>query len=113
MNFIKGYGPLVGEISHLQQVRLFEIAYREKCEFAKGVYSRQSKSIANPISWSALDSRIKEVFVDTIYQGNKSAPKMVQIMAKGGSRSDIIEYLNNDPYHGKNERDNTRRLYLR
>ncbi|WP_337037135.1 MULTISPECIES: peptidoglycan-binding protein [Pseudescherichia] len=113
MNFIKGYGPLVGEISHLQQVRLFEIAYREKCEFAKGVYSRQSKSIANPISWSALDSRIKEVFVDTIYQGNKSAPKMVQIMAKGGSRSDIIEYLNNDPYHGENERDNTRRLYLR
>ena len=62
-SFVKAYGPLVGKITHLQQVRLFEIAYREKLEFAKGVYSRQSKSVVNPISWSTLDSRIKEVLL--------------------------------------------------
>lgn len=111
--FLKYYGPLVGEITHIQQIKLFEIAWREKVEFARGVYFRQSKNLSNPKRWADLNAKIKEVFIDTIYQGNKSAPEMVRIMAEGGSKVDIIKYLNEDRYHGKNRRDNLRREYLK
>ncbi len=112
-DFVQNYGPLVGEITHIQQVRLFDIAYREKLEFAKGVYDRQSKHIKNHVTWSALDHKIRDVFVDTIYQGNQSAHEMVRIMAGKGTRSDIINYLNTDPFHGDDARDNIRKKYLK
>lgn len=34
--FVQFYGPLVGEITHQQQIRLFEIAYQENVIYAKG-----------------------------------------------------------------------------
>nr|WP_241622416.1 peptidoglycan-binding protein [Rosenbergiella australiborealis] len=94
--FVKVYGSLIGEITHSQQIRLFEIVYREKLNYAKGVYSRNSRHVHNPLTWYKLDKIIRDVFVDTIYQGNRTAPEMVRIMARGGSRSEIIQYLKND-----------------
>nr|WP_242634153.1 peptidoglycan-binding protein [Pantoea allii] len=43
--FVKVYGPLIGEITHAQQIRLFEIVYREKLNYARGVYSRNSRHV--------------------------------------------------------------------
>ncbi|MCK1067041.1 peptidoglycan-binding protein [Pluralibacter gergoviae] len=108
--FVKVYGPLVGEITHDQQIRLFEIVYREKLDYAKGVYSRNSRRIHEPLTWSKLDKVIRDVFVDTIYQGNRTAPEMVKIMASGGSENKIIDYLKNDPILSADSRRNDIRI---
>ena len=93
------YGPLVGEITHQQQIRLFEIAYREKIEYGKAVYNRQIRrlAISNSIDWNSLDKSIRDAFIDTLYQGNRNAQQMVKIMAEGGSRQEIINFLRDDP----------------
>ena len=96
-NFIKYYGPLVGEITHLQQIKLFEISYRQKKEYAKGVYLRQSKNIPNPKGWDTLDKKIRETFVDIVYQGIPGLRPLIELIAGGGSRSDVAELISNDP----------------
>ncbi|ELQ6151112.1 peptidoglycan-binding protein [Cronobacter turicensis] len=96
--FVQFYGPLVGEITHQQQIRLFEIAYQEKVIYAKGVYDRHARhlNIPNALPWSRIDTVIRDTFIDTIFQGNVTAKEMVTIIAKGGSRNEIITYLRND-----------------
>lgn len=108
--FVKVYGPLVGEITHSQQIRLFEIVYREKLNYAKGVYSRNSRHVPDALPWFKVDKVIRDVFVDTIYQGNKTAPEMVRIMASGLSRDEIAQYLKNEPVFSGDERRNEIRL---
>ncbi len=94
--FVKVYGPLVGEITHHQQIKLFYIAYKEKLDYGKGVYYRQSRHVPNALPWNRVDEEIREVFIDTLYQGNVTASEMVKIMASNGSREQIISYLRND-----------------
>lgn len=64
---MKVYGPLIGEITHTQQVRLFEIVYSEKLNYTQGVYSRNSRHITDALTWYKIDKAIRDVFVDTIY----------------------------------------------
>ncbi|WP_342325354.1 peptidoglycan-binding protein [Kosakonia sp. BYX6] len=96
--FVGVYGPFVGEITHQQQIRLFEISYREKIEYSKGVYSRQVRRlrIINALAWNSLDPAIRDSFIDTLFQGNITARKMVKIMAEGGGRQEVIDYLRSD-----------------
>lgn len=108
--FVKVYGPLVGEITHAQQIRLFEIVYREKLNYAKGVYSRNSRHVNNALTWDKIDKKIRDVFVDTIYQGNRTAPEMVKIMAQGDKRNEIIRYLKNEPILNGDRRRNEIRI---
>lgn len=108
--FVKVYGPLIGEITHAQQIRLFEIVYREKLNYARGVYSRNSRHVHDALIWYKIDKEIRDVFVDTIYQGNRTAPEMVKIMAQGGSRNEIIEYLKNDTVLSGDRRRNEIRI---
>lgn len=112
--FISVYGPLVGEITHQQQIRLFELSYREKKDYAKGVYRRNSASLFKALSWDQIDIKIRDVFVDTIFQGNQTATTMVKIMAENGTRKDIIEYLKSDLYQSRDPQRLSLRLnYLR
>lgn len=108
--FVKVHGYLIGEITHSQQIKLFEMVYREKINYAKGVYSRNSRGVVNPRTWYQVDKKIRDVFVDTLYQGNKSAPEMVKIIARGGSRIDVINYLKNDPALSRDQRRNEIRI---
>ena len=108
--FVKVHGYLIGEITHSQQIKLFEMVYREKINYAKGVYSRNSRRVVNPRAWYQVDEKIRDVFVDTLYQGNKSAPEMVKIIARDGSRIDVINYLKNDPALSRDQRRNEIRI---
>lgn len=112
--FISVYGPLVGEITHQQQVRLFDISYREKKDYAKGVYDRTATKISNALSWDEIDIKIRDVFVDTIFQGNQTARVLVKIMAERGSKQDVINYLKTDLYQSRDPQRLSLRLnYLR
>ncbi|EOI5759202.1 peptidoglycan-binding protein [Cronobacter turicensis] len=97
--FVQFYGPLVGEITHQQQIRLFEIAYQEQVIYAKGVYDRHVRrlNIPNALPWSRIDTMIRDTFIDTIFQGNSTAEEMVSIIASGGGRDKIIDYLRSSP----------------
>ncbi|EOC0038008.1 peptidoglycan-binding protein, partial [Cronobacter sakazakii] len=53
-------------------------------------------NIPNALPWSRIDTVIRDTFIDTIFQGNVTANEMVAIIAKGGSRNEIITYLRND-----------------
>ncbi|MBT0721473.1 peptidoglycan-binding protein [Rosenbergiella collisarenosi] len=108
--FVRVYGNLIGEITHSQQIKIFEMVYREKINYAKGVYSRNSRHVTNALTWYQIDRGIHDVFIDTLYQGNKSAPEMVKLIASGGSRIDIINYLENDPVLNKDQRRNEIRI---
>lgn len=112
--FIEVYGPLVGEISHYQQVRLFELSYAETVSYAKHLYLKFSAKVPSPVSWNNIEQKIKDTFVDTLFQGNVTASEMVAIIAKNGSKQDVITYLNNDIYQKKDPRRLTLRLsYLK
>jgi len=47
------------------------MVYREKINYAKGVYSRNSRRVVNPRAWYQVDEKIRDVFVDTLYQGKQ------------------------------------------
>ncbi len=104
---------MVREISHQQQIALFEAAYREKSRYAEGVYNRNSATVKEPLQWSNIDEKIKEVFIDTLYQGNVSAKKMVVLMAENNDREKIINYLKTDPYQGNSQRNRARMSHLK
>lgn len=111
--FVTVFGPMVGEISHQQQIALFEAAYREKSRYAEGVYNRNSATVKEPLQWSNIDEKIKEVFIDTLYQGNASAKKMVVLMAENNDMEKIINYLQTDPYQGNSQRNRARMSHLK
>ena len=109
--FVKVYGPLVGEITHQQQVRLFEIAYREKLEYARGVYSRVSRRIPDAPSWQSFEHRIRDVLVDIFFQGVENAEALFRAAIKG--KSALIELIQASPVYMSYESNRKRVRYLK
>ncbi len=96
-NFVKAYGRLVGEITYEQQIKLFEITYSDKKQYARGVYNRHIKNVSDPVKWENIDPKIAEVYIDSIYQGVVSTGEMAKIIANGATKSDMINFIKNDP----------------
>jgi len=65
--FVRKYRDDIGEINEIQQLKLFNITYLKYVSNAERIYTRYKKP--NSPSWSSLNERIKEIFVDMIYQG--------------------------------------------
>jgi len=96
-NFIKNYGYLIGEITHQQQIKLFNISYKQKKDYAYGVYFRQSRHIDNALEWDDIDFRIKETFVDIIYQGIPGVRPLIALIAAGASKEHVADFIAKDP----------------
>lgn len=94
----------------LQSLSPTGLVHREKLDYTKSVYSRNSRHVPDALPWLKLDQVIRDVFVDTIYQGNSTAPEIVRIMASGGTRDEIIQYLKNDPALSGDRRRNEIRV---
>ena len=92
--FVKVYGPLVGEITHEQQIRLFEIVYRIKSGETRYLYSKVAKSLPGAPPWNALDQKIRDVLVDIFYQGVKDAPDLIRAAIKG--KNALASHIRND-----------------
>lgn len=110
-DFVKSYGPLVGEITHLQQVRLFEIAYKIKLLEARNLYQRVSHTILNAPLWEKLDLRIRDVIVDIFYQGVHNARSLFEAAIAG--KEELRSYIRNDMYYMRFEEHRQRLRYLR
>ncbi|WP_312456710.1 peptidoglycan-binding protein [Pseudescherichia sp.] len=109
--FVKSYGQLVGEISHLQQVRLFEIVYRAKRNETINVYKRLSRHIANAPEWSALDPKVKDVVVDIFYQGVHNTMELFKAAINGTKA--LMKLIESDASYMLFENNRQRLKYLR
>ncbi len=63
------------------------------------------------VSWEHLDTRIRDVFIDTLYQRNPTAREFV-IAAAHNNRSEVIKYIQNDPTCRSYEHHRRRIPYL-
>lgn len=86
---MRAYGPLIGEISHQQQIRLFEITFEKYINDAKRIFSNAN---GLSVTWYSIEKKIREVFCDTLYQGNVTAKEMAIVMAHR-DKSLLIKYL--------------------
>ncbi|MDU4092377.1 MAG: peptidoglycan-binding protein [Pantoea sp.] len=111
--FVTVFGPMIGEITHQQQIQLFEIAWHTKIHYARGVYLRHSADIAQRLTWEQIDGKIKDIFIDTLYQGNRNAGVMAKLIAQGGNRKEIIQHLKDNDYYQMNARNRARVEYLK
>ncbi|MEH5010265.1 peptidoglycan-binding protein [Phytobacter diazotrophicus] len=108
--FVKDYGPLVGEITHIQQIQLFDISYSEKREYAKFFYKQTSLDIGNDILWEQLDLKIRDVIVDIFFQGVHDVTGLIKSAIKG--RIELINYIKADSIYMSYESNRQRIRYL-
>ncbi|MGG7449112.1 peptidoglycan-binding protein [Kosakonia oryzendophytica] len=109
--FVSVFRNMVGEITHQQQISLFENAYREIVNYASGVYSRAVSKESAALPWDKLDRKIRDVFVDTLYQGNSTAWELSRAAMKNDIPA-VIEYFRNDPTCIQYESSRQRIRYL-
>jgi hypothetical protein len=105
--FVRVYGPLVGEITHQQQNSLFLVSYREKLQQARNLYSVYQ--ITPP--WETLDREIQDVLVDIIYQGFHRLQELFRA-AVGGKRK-LAAFIMDDAVLRKYESQRQRVRVLR
>lgn len=109
--FVANYGPLVGEITHIQQIKLFEISYREKRVYAQFFYQKFSKSVKDAPSWEQLDLKIRDVVVDIFYQSAHDVSGLINAAIKG--KKALAEYIKNDPIYSSFEDSRQRIRYMK
>lgn len=79
-DFIKVYGPLFGEITHQQQIRLFEIAIQIYIARAKRIFNKRKAKSASTISWETVPPKLRDIYIDSIYQGCTSADEFCRVI---------------------------------
>ncbi|MBP2167742.1 hypothetical protein J2125_000934 [Erwinia toletana] len=108
--FVKVFGPLVGEITHYQQIWLFEIVYSVKLGETVSLYKRLSRNIPQAPQWDSLDQKIRDVIVDIFYQGVHNVSGLFEAAIKG--KKELISHIENDPVYMTFEKHRNRIRYL-
>ncbi len=112
--FVTVFGPMVGEITHQQQIQLFEIVYPRYLSLAKGYYIKYTQKlqiIPDAISWEAMDQKIKEVYIVIVYQGVNEITSLVKAVA-GNDKNEFKKLIKNTPRYMRFERKRKRMDYL-
>jgi len=110
--FVQVYGPMVGEISHQQQIRLFEIAYRIKRDETERSYLRNTKNQHEAIPWHSLNQKIRDVLVDIYYQGTTEAESLC-LSAMDNDESKLIAHISANAHYMTFESSRNRIRYLK
>ena len=109
--FVEVYGPLVGEITHQQQIQLFKVAYKRKVGEARSLYNRVAKSISGAPSWYGLEKKIRDVIVDIFYQGVHDASGLFRAAING--KHDLALHIKSDITYMRYEDHRKRLRYLK
>lgn len=109
--FVDKYKKTNGEITHAQQIKLFDNIYPTYETRAKNNYDRWTAAEKNRVEWSRLHQAIRDVLVDFVYQGfTKGGNPM-----KSGMNNDfdeMIKYINTTAAIKKFEPGRGRAKYL-
>lgn len=108
-SFVKFYGPLFGEITHQQKIRLFEIAIQFYISRAKRVFNKNKAKMAYAISWENMRPALRDIFIDSLYQGCKSADEFARLILLDDLES-VRTYLKTDGAQLKSYGRNLKRL---
>lgn len=113
--FVRDYGPLVGEITHFQQVRLFEAIYPDYLKLAEYYYKTYTSGqviIINATPWININKKIKDVFVDIAFQGVDNIKTLTACVAKN-NKSKLIEFITASSFYMSYEANRKRINYLK
>lgn len=110
--FVAVFGPMVGEITHQQQISLFGIAYQKKLSEAKSSYYRHTETNKDAPQWEELDTKIRDVVVDIFYQGVHDKNTLFSIVLKN-NKQELESYIQQDSKYMRFEKDRKRIGYLK
>ncbi len=95
--FVRYYGPLVGEITHLQQVHLFENSFQSYIRTGQRIFNFKKNLTHSQMTWNKINARVRDIYLDSLYQGCYSASKFAFLIIKNNI-NDIRHYLKTDPF---------------
>ncbi|WP_042858409.1 pesticin C-terminus-like muramidase [Dickeya sp. NCPPB 3274] len=99
----------VGEITHSQQANLFKLSFSMYITRAKGFYNKYKNS--NAVSWGDMNSRIKNIFIDMIYQGAMRVRYVSSF--ERNDPEDVILLINKTPSLSAYDKSRKRIVYLK
>lgn len=85
-DFVRGNRELIGEITEVQQVKLFEKTYAKYVNDSARFYNKYKKTDSLP--WEKLKQPLKDVLVDMKYQGRLEI-SMIPIFGKNDKKAVI------------------------
>lgn len=106
--FVKTNKNEIGEITEAQQVRLFELIYRDYVYDSQRFYNKYKKPDSVP--WERLHPILKDVLVDMKYQGALDR-MMVPVFGKN-QKENIIKLIRTTPVLMTAERGRRREEYI-
>ncbi len=107
-DFVKREREYIGEITELQQLRLFELTYQKYIVDSIRFYNKYKKTTS--VSWEKLDSTLKDVFVDMKYQGVLTM-EMVPVFGKN-EKQNVIDLIKTNADLSSAERARGRVSYI-
>ena len=111
MNFVLSNRESIGEITRMQQNKLFGLIYPAYVVRAKGNYKAKTKEVPSALPWDSLEQKIQDILVDFIYQGFSGERPMRAGM--NNNRQELISYIENNVIISSYENGRHRANYLR
>ncbi|MDY0973314.1 hypothetical protein [Siccibacter turicensis] len=111
MNFVLSNRESIGEITRMQQNKLFGLIYPAYVVRANGNYETKTHGEPSALSWDSLEQKIQDILVDFIYQGFSGERPMRAGMHN--SRQELISYIENNTTISSYENGRHRANYLR
>ncbi|MEH3827992.1 hypothetical protein [Enterobacter roggenkampii] len=111
MNFVIANRESIGEITRMQQNKLFGLIYPAYVARTKGNYKAKTHGAPGALPWDSLEQKIQDILVDFIYQGFSGERPMKAGM--NNSRQELISYIENNATISSYENGRHRANYLR
>ncbi|MGQ3664591.1 hypothetical protein [Citrobacter braakii] len=111
MNFVIANRESIGEITRMQQNKLFGLIYPAYVARTKGNYKAKTHGAPGALPWDSLEQKIQDILVDFIYQGFSGERPMRAGM--NNSRQELISYIENNATISSYENGRHRANYLR
>ncbi|WP_436877979.1 pesticin C-terminus-like muramidase, partial [Siccibacter turicensis] len=111
MNFVLSNRESIGEITRMQQNKLFGLIYPAYVVRANGNYETKTHGEPSALPWDSLEQKIQDILVDFIYQGFSGERPMRAGMHN--SRQELISYIENNTTISSYENGRHRANYLR
>lgn len=111
MEFVLANRDTIGDITRMQQNKLFDLIYPAYVTRTQGNYATKTAGVTEALPWDSLEQKIQDILVDFIYQGFSGERPMRAGMKN--SRQELISYIENNTTISSYENGRHRANYLR
>lgn len=110
--FVKNNRNKLIPITREQQKKLFENIYQDHEKRTVKNYDFHTKGLPDRKEWRSLDSRIRDVLVDFVYQGFTKGPRPM-MAGMTNDKNTLIKYLEQSDVMQSYEKNRQRIRYLK